>query len=106
MLFGGAGAVLFGHAAVLVLCLAAFGGRLAVAHVVLVYLAGSAIATASPTPGGLGVLEAALVAGLTGIGANPGIAVSGVLSFRLLTFWLPLVPGFAAFRILRHQDII
>ncbi len=88
------------------ICVQAYGAHLAVGHVALVYLAGSALATASPTPGGLGVLEAALVAGLTSVGAPAGAGVSGVLTFRLLTFWLPLLPGLAAFQILRHRHII
>jgi glycosyltransferase 2 family protein len=99
-------AILGAYIGTFVMCVQAYGAHLAVAHVALVYLAGSAIATASPTPGGLGVLEAALVGGLTGIGAPAGAAVSGVLTFRLLTFWLPLLPGFVAFRMLRHRHII
>ena len=35
-----------------------------------VYLIAAFIAAASPTPGGLGAIEAALIAGLTGIGAD------------------------------------
>jgi undecaprenyl-diphosphatase len=99
-------AVLAAYIGTFVVCLQAYGVHLAVAHVALVFLAGSAVATVSPTPGGLGVLEAALVGGLTGIGAGAGAAVSGVLTFRLLTFWLPLLPGFVAFRMLRHRHII
>jgi uncharacterized membrane protein YbhN (UPF0104 family) len=39
----------------------------------------------------LGALEAALVAGLTA--ARPPRPVAGVLSFRLITFWLPIIPS-------------
>ena len=46
-----------------------------------------------PTPGGLGAIEAALVAGLTGVGMDPAIAVAAVLSYRLATYWLPILPG-------------
>lgn len=99
-------AILAAYVATFVVCLQAYGVHLAVTHVALVYLAGSAVATVAPTPGGLGVLEAALVAGLTGIGVGAGAAVSGVLTFRLLTFWLPLLPGLAAFRMLRHRHTI
>ena len=42
------------------------------------------IAAAAPTPGGLGALEAGLVAGFTGVGLDPGIAVAAVLSYRLV----------------------
>ena len=50
----------------------AFGGGLSIAKIGAVYLAGSVIAAAAPTPGGLGPLEAALVAGLTGVGMASG----------------------------------
>ena len=40
-------------------------------------------------------MEAALVAGFTGVGMDPAIAVAAVLSYRLVTFWLPILPGLA-----------
>jgi undecaprenyl-diphosphatase len=51
-------------------------------------------------------MEAALVAGLTAIGAAAGPAVAGVLAFRLLTFWLPILPGWLAFAWLQRSDRI
>jgi len=64
----------------------------------LVYLAGSVVAQAAPTPGGLGAVEAALAAGLTATGINADVAVSATLVFRLWTFWIPTIPGWFAFR--------
>ena len=52
------------------------------------------------------LIEAALVAGLTGIGLPPGPAVSAVLTYRLATYWLPVVPGWAALRILQRQGYV
>ncbi|MYX42505.1 TIGR00374 family protein, partial [Streptomyces sp. SID89] len=46
-----------------------------------------------PTPGGLGSLDAALAFALTTAGAPGSGAASTVLGYRLLTVWLPLVPG-------------
>jgi len=71
-----------------------------------VYVGGSAIASAAPTPGNLGAIEAAIVAGLTGIGVPPEQAVAAVLSFRLLTFWLPILPGGPVFRYLQHRRVV
>jgi uncharacterized membrane protein YbhN (UPF0104 family) len=51
-------------------------------------------------------MEAALVAGLTAIGAAAGPAVAGVLAFRLLTFWLPILPGWLAYRTLRANGTL
>ncbi|MFA7324956.1 MAG: lysylphosphatidylglycerol synthase transmembrane domain-containing protein, partial [Candidatus Nanopelagicales bacterium] len=75
----------------------AFGGSMSVAVVAVVYLAGATIGQAAPTPGGLGAVEAALTAGLTAAGLDGGIALSAVLLYRLVTFWLPTVPGYWAF---------
>jgi hypothetical protein len=66
------------------------------------YLAGAAIGAASPTPGGVGAIEAALVGALIGFNFPSGSAVAGVLAFRLVTYWLPILPGTTAFRALRR----
>jgi undecaprenyl-diphosphatase len=71
-----------------------------------VYLAGSALAAASPTPGSLGAIEAALVAGLTGVGMEPGPAVSAVLAYRLATYWLPIVPGWMAWNVVQRRRYV
>ena len=59
-----------------------------------------------PTPGGLGAVEAALAAGLTATGMAAATAVSAVLLFRLLTFWLPVPVGWAAFNFLERRGAI
>ena len=84
----------------------AFGGQLGIALVAVVYLAGATIGQAAPTPGGLGAVEAALAAGLTAAGLDGGIAVSAVLLFRLVTFWLPTVPGYFAFNWLTKKGAL
>lgn len=75
-------------------------------EILAVYVGGSAIGAAAPTPGGLGAVEAALVAALVGVGVATPPAVAAVLSFRLLTFWAPILPGMVAFRVLRHRDVV
>ncbi|MHB8510584.1 MAG: lysylphosphatidylglycerol synthase transmembrane domain-containing protein [Actinomycetota bacterium] len=49
------------------------------------------------TPGGLGVVEAALVAVSVGFGAPRATALVAVLGYRLVTFWLPLPVGLYAY---------
>lgn len=73
--------------------LAAFDIDLPVATAGMVYLAGAAISSAAPTPGGVGATEAALIAGYTAVGVTAGTAFAAVLLFRLVTFWLPILPG-------------
>lgn len=87
---------------VLAACVEAFGGDLNLAVVAVVYLAGATLGQAAPTPGGLGAVEAALAAGLTAGGLDGGTAVSAVLAFRLVTFWLPTIPGYWAFNWLQR----
>jgi undecaprenyl-diphosphatase len=105
-LLGGSAAITLSYALALACCLVAFDAHLPLAGTVAVYLAAAAVASISPTPGGLGAMEAALVAGLTAIGAAAGPAVAGVLAFRLLTFWLPILPGWLAYRTLRANGTL
>ncbi len=71
LLFGGSALVTLAYIGGLVASVQAFGGGTGIAEIGAVYLAAAAIAAVSPTPGGLGAIEAALVAGLTGVGSTP-----------------------------------
>ncbi|MEV0385948.1 lysylphosphatidylglycerol synthase transmembrane domain-containing protein [Nonomuraea sp. NPDC050643] len=87
-------------------CVAAFGGSLSFTAVAVVFLTANAIGSAAPTPGGLGAVELALVGGLVLAGVPKELATSAVLLYRLLTFWLPVLPGWASFTYLqRHEDL-
>ncbi len=81
----------------LVFSVEAFGGGLTVAQIGAAYLGAAAIANIAPTPGGIGPLEAAMIAALSGFGLDGGVAISSVLTFRLATFWLPIAPGWLTF---------
>jgi uncharacterized protein (TIRG00374 family) len=87
-------------------CVAAFGRTVPIASIAVVYLTGSALGSILPTPGGLGGVEAALTAGLTAAGLPGAVAVSAVLLFRLLTFWLPVPIGWAALSYLERQQAL
>ena len=87
-------------------CVAAFGRSVPIASIGVVYLTGSAIGSILPTPGGLGGVEAALTAGLTAAGLPGAVAVSAVLLFRLLTFWLPVPFGWAALSYLEREQAL
>jgi len=102
------GALLLSLAYILCLsaCVAAFGREVPFAKIGFVYLTGAALGSIIPTPGGLGAVEAALTAGLTAAGVPGAVAVSAVLLFRLLTFWLPVPCGWVALNFLeRRQDL-
>jgi uncharacterized membrane protein YbhN (UPF0104 family) len=93
-----------------ILCLAAsvraVGGHVALVGVAIVFLTGSALGSVVPTPGGLGAVEAALSAGLTAAGLPGAAAVSAVLLFRLLTFWLPVPVGWGALSYLQRHGAL
>jgi uncharacterized protein (TIRG00374 family) len=84
----------------------AFGGGAGIAQIGAVYMAATTVGSASPTPGGVGAIEALLIAGLTGIGISPGPAVSTVITYRLATYWLPVVPGWYCLRQLQRMDCV
>jgi uncharacterized protein (TIRG00374 family) len=102
------GAVLLSLCYILCLaaCVAAFGRSVPIASIGVVYLTGSAIGSILPTPGGIGGVEAALTAGLTAAGLPGAVAVSAVLLFRLLTFWLPVPFGWVALSYLERQQAL
>jgi glycosyltransferase 2 family protein len=87
-------------------CVAAFGRSVPIASIAVVYLTGSAIGSILPTPGGIGGVEAALTAGLTAAGLPGAVAVSAVLLFRLLTFWLPVPFGWVALSYLEREQAL
>lgn len=66
---------------------------LALPRLGLLYLTAATVASAAPTPGGLGAIEAALTVALTGAGVPSPDAVSAVFLFRLVTYWLPVPFG-------------
>ncbi len=84
----------------------AFGGTAPIAAVAVVYFAGAIIGSAVPTPGGLGGIEAALSAGLIAVGTDSGTAVSAVLLYRLVTYWLPIPFGWFSLGRLQKLDAI
>lgn len=71
-----------------------------------VYSAGVLVGTATPTPGGLGGVEAGLIAGLMAYGATSTLALAAALTFRLATYWLPIIIGLPAFVLARKQSLI
>jgi len=103
---GGTLLVDFAYISCLAVSVRAFGGSLPFATVAVVYLTGSAIGSAVPTPGGIGAVEAALSAGLTAAGLHGTVAFSAVLLFRTVTFWLPVPLGWISLNYLQHRDIL
>ncbi|WP_037674225.1 lysylphosphatidylglycerol synthase domain-containing protein [Streptomyces griseus] len=87
----------------------AFGDQstnLSIASVAVVFLAGNALGSAAPTPGGVGAVEATLTVGLIAVGLPKEVAAPAVLLFRLLTLWIPVLPGWLAFNQLTRKGAL
>ncbi|WP_327343642.1 lysylphosphatidylglycerol synthase transmembrane domain-containing protein [Streptomyces europaeiscabiei] len=87
----------------------AFGNEdvsISIASVAVVFLAGNALGSAAPTPGGVGAVEATLTVGLIAVGLPKEVAAPAVLLFRLLTLWLPVLPGWLAFNHLSRKGAL
>ncbi|MCC5478891.1 lysylphosphatidylglycerol synthase domain-containing protein [Streptomyces sp. NPDC059680] len=87
----------------------AFGdgsASLSIASVAVVFLAGNALGSAAPTPGGVGAVEATLTVGLIAVGLPKEVAAPAVLLYRLLTLWLPVLPGWLAFNQLTRKGAL
>lgn len=72
----------------------------------LALTAGIGVGTAIPTPGGLGGVEVGLYTGLLAEGITSSEALATTLLFRLITFWLPLLPGLLAWGYARQQKLL
>jgi uncharacterized protein (TIRG00374 family) len=82
------------------------GTSISIASVAVVFLAGNALGSAAPTPGGVGAVEATLTVGLIAVGLPSEVAAPSVLLFRLLTLWLPVLPGWLAFNHLTRKGAL
>lgn len=94
------------HAVVLFAVLRSLGVPVAVGTAVVVYLLVSALSGLVPSPGGLGALDAALLGALAAVGIAAPVALGAVLGYRLITVWLPFLPGALALTVLLRRRII
>ncbi|MGW5283056.1 lysylphosphatidylglycerol synthase transmembrane domain-containing protein [Streptomyces collinus] len=76
------------------------------AHMALAYLAATAAVALVPTPGGLGSVEAALIVALVAVGGPAAVATAVVLAYRVITVWVPLLPGALALGALVRLKVI
>ncbi|MFG7942874.1 flippase-like domain-containing protein [Streptomyces cacaoi] len=87
-------------------CIRAFGHETSYANLAVVFLTANALGSAAPTPGGLGAVEAALIAALIAFGVPKEVATPAVLLFRLMTLWLPVLPGWLTFTQLTRKGAL
>jgi uncharacterized protein (TIRG00374 family) len=81
----------------------AYGSRVAIDALLVSYGLANVLAAIPLTPGGLGVVEAVLTSSLVGFGTPRAAAILGVISWRLVNFWLPIPAGGLAYLSLRTR---
>jgi uncharacterized membrane protein YbhN (UPF0104 family) len=105
-LWGGALAAPLLQACVVASVGTALGVPLSWAQLVFAFLAASTVGGAVPAPGGIGPIDAALVLALAGYGTPLALATATVIGYRVLTVWLPLLPGMLVLSALVHREAL
>ena len=94
------------YGAALAICVLAVGGSLSLGEAIFINVAVSLFAGLMPIPGGVGVTEAGMTAGLAAVGVPSDVAVSAVLTYRLISYYLPPLWGYACLRWLTSEDYL
>jgi uncharacterized protein (TIRG00374 family) len=105
-LLGGNAMAELTFASVLGFSLLAYGESAPIMSLLVVNVAVALLAGIMPVPGGVGVTEAALTAGLVAIGVPEATAFAAAITTRLCTFYLPPIWGYVAMRWLRQHDYL
>ena len=84
----------------------AFGDHLPLATMIVVLTAASMLGGVSPVPGGMGVVEAGMILGLTSAGLSQTHAVAATFIQRAVTAYLPPIWGWATLVWIRRKDYI
>jgi uncharacterized membrane protein YbhN (UPF0104 family) len=105
-IFGGSAAAQIFVALALGASLHAFGDRLDLSTLIVVLTLGSMLGGISPVPGGMGVVEAGMIIGLTAAGINESDAVAAVFVQRLFTAYLPPIWGWFVLVWMRKKEYL
>ncbi|MDC0770964.1 lysylphosphatidylglycerol synthase transmembrane domain-containing protein [Streptomyces sp. HD] len=105
-LWGGAAATPLLQAGVIASIGFALGLPLSWTQVTLALLLASTAVGAVPAPGGIGPVDAALVFTMVTFGAPTGLAAATVIGYRVLTVWVPLLPGALILSIMVQRKIL
>ena len=87
-------------------CVVAVGGHASFFSLTIVYLAAAGAGSLIPTPGGVGAVEATLVAGLAATGLPLPAAAAATMLSRVVSVWLPAVPGWFALTFMRRAGLL
>ncbi|MEU6917476.1 lysylphosphatidylglycerol synthase transmembrane domain-containing protein [Streptomyces olindensis] len=105
-LWGGAAATPLLQGSVIATVGFSLGLPLSWTQVILALLVAGTAVGAVPAPGGIGPVDAALVFAMAAFGAPVGTATATVIGYRVLTVWLPLLPGALVLSALLHRKVL
>jgi uncharacterized protein (TIRG00374 family) len=105
-LFGGNVLTELGWALTLAASAHAYGADLGLAQALVVNMCASVFASVMPVPGGIGVAEASLAAGMIAFGVPSSEAYAAALTHRLATFYLPPIWGWFSLRYLTRKGYL
>lgn len=106
LLFGGQGVAKLSTIIAFALSCWAFDIDVGFIELGALYMVANTVASAVPTPGGVGAIEAALVFVLLGTGVDDATAWAAVLLFRLINYWFPTIPGWIGLRISERRQLV
>jgi uncharacterized protein (TIRG00374 family) len=86
--------------------LRAFGDHLRLPVLIVVITLAGFIGAVSPSPGGMGVVEAGMILGLTAAGVSESDATAAVFIQRLFTSYLPPIWGWITLVWMRKRDYL
>lgn len=105
-IFGGQLCSQIAYALVIDAALHAYGASLPIGTIVIINSLASLLGGMAPIPGGLGVIEAGLIAGMTAAGVEQSTAVAATFTARMCTAYLPPIWGWFALSWLRRNDYV
>ena len=86
--------------------LRAFGDHLRLPVIIVVIVLAAIVGAVAPSPGGMGVVEAGMILGLTAAGVSEADATAAVFIQRLFTSYLPPIWGWFTLVWLRRRDYL
>jgi uncharacterized membrane protein YbhN (UPF0104 family) len=84
-------------------CVAVGADQLNATKLVIAYCAGMAAASVPIVPGGLGVVDAALILGLVAGGLTSAAAIAAVVLYRLISFGFIIGTGWVVWLVIRYR---
>jgi uncharacterized protein (TIRG00374 family) len=106
LLFGGQAVAKLSTIFAFVWSCRAFDIDLAFVELGALYMVANTVASAVPTPGGVGAIEAALVFMLTSALVDDATAWAAVVLFRLINYWFPTIPGYFALKVSERRQLV